>query len=165
MVDFGNNLGIVINAQHTRLSNWASFAAWYSIQIFLPDSELVILSKRGFDSYPLFRWIYRTNVKLLYSNNYEFKGKETITIPATTMAVREHEGNLGPVSCKSEEFSTFVDYSDGCGSFVIDDWIDKIEPPFDNAFERFYKLELTLNEFKILKLWQKMHVPFYEVNK
>lgn len=74
------------------------------------------------------------------------------------MAVREYTPEcLGPFPAKKNIDSTFVSYFDGCGKFVIDNWIDSIDDPFR---KNFYSEGMTVNELRILQLWDRMKNHF-----
>ncbi len=50
-----------------------------------------------------------------------------------------------------------VDYSEGCGNFTVDEWINNRRVPFEKATRRFGKSEMTANEAAILKVWEKCY--------
>jgi hypothetical protein len=50
-----------------------------------------------------------------------------------------------------------VDYSFGCGNFVVDEWINKSKVPFYKALRRFATNNLTVNEMAILTFWEQCH--------
>jgi len=165
----GSHLGVLIDCEYLPGHNWMAFAACYSLYKNLPDAQAVVLVRRGVSPFSLFGWCYRLGVPLLQYcrdlkesellKNYE----KIIKIPPTVMALRSFEeyGLLGPESVKSSDFPTFVDYSGGCGRFVLSEWINKPEGPFRNA-DRFTTGDLTANEMKVLGLWGQMTRVFEE---
>jgi len=174
MVDFtGGGLGILIDCEFRPGHNWMAFAACYSIYKNLPDAQAVILLRRGVSIFNLFGWCYRFGVPL-FQHSGNLRESELLTnfekvvkIPPTVMAVRgygEFGDLVGPLSVKSDEFPTFVDYSAGCGRFVLADWIDRVEGPFRGA-NRFATNELTPNEKKVLALWQQMALTYDEAKR
>ena len=73
----------------------------------------------------------------------------------TTMMLREFTGNTEPASSKSDIQSSFIDYSDGCGNFILDKWINNNQVPFRRALRRFGTPNLTVNEVAILNFWER----------
>jgi hypothetical protein len=71
------------------------------------------------------------------------------------MILREFNGSCDPVSSKSNNQASFIDYSDGCGNFVVDKWINNQEVPFYRAMRRFRTHDLTVNEVAILNFWER----------
>jgi hypothetical protein len=102
-------------------------------------------------SQPIFGWANRAGIKIKRSSNADFK------INPTTMAVRDFTGDFSISPAKSNLQTCFVDYSEGCGNFVVSDWIHKVEVPFQKAFKRFSYRNLTVNEVAILEFWEKCH--------
>ena len=172
MIDYtGNNLGIIIDCNFTILDHWMSFASWYSFYKNLPDAQVALVCKRGVSTYNLYSWCHRFGIKLFqYSQNYNEKQlvanvEKIIKIKPCVMAIRSCEEDLvfGPLSVKNEEFSVLVDFSGGCGTFIIADWIDIVNGPFKSALQKFSTNELTVNELRVLRLWEKMAPTFDEV--
>lgn len=127
---------------------WMAFASWYSIKKRLPDCEVFLkvnLNK------PIFRWANRLGVKISKNSSSSFK------IPPTVMAVRDFEGNTDISSSKSNIQTTFIDYAQGCGNFVVDEWINSSKVPFFRARKRFGNANLTVNEMAILTIWEQCH--------
>ena len=58
-------------------------------------------------------------------------------------------------SSKSNEQSTFVSYLDGVGNFVLAECINKNVLPFGAISRRFISSEMSVNESRIIKLWEK----------
>jgi len=173
MIDHtGTNLGIIIDCDYGVGHHWMAFASWYSIYKNLPDAQMIVRPKRGMSKLLIFNWTYKCGVPcIFFSPNLDFSKlffnvEDVITLPCSVMAVRNFNefGILGPLSTKSEELPTFVDYSDGCGSFVLSSWINRADGPFALT-EQFVNGDLTSNEMKVLKLWEKMFPTFKEVNK
>ena len=78
------------------------------------------------------------------------------------MAVDDYEENsLGPICCKSEGDTTFVNYKNGVGEFVLSEWIDRLGAPFRYT-SRFETDSMTVNELRILKLWERSS-PLYSM--
>jgi hypothetical protein len=134
-----------------------ALASWYSIYKMLPDAEISVACKRTNQLLGLFQWVNKLGVKFFqFSKNYSgFEDK--IIINPTTMAIRPYEDKLGPISVKSLDTATLVDYSQGCGSFNTSEWIHKIDTPFNQAVERFATDNITVNELKVLKIWQRLN--------
>jgi hypothetical protein len=58
------------------------------------------------------------------------------------------------INCKSNDKSTFVNYSEGVGNFSLVECINKNEVPFGMS-KRFINFNMTVNESRILKIWDK----------
>jgi len=126
--------------------DWMAFASWYSLSKRLPDSKISIECRHCH----LFGWARRLGVAIVLSGT-GFK------IPPTVMAVRDFDGDVSISSSKGETQTCFVDYSQGCGNFVVDDWINNSKVPFFSALKRFGTGSLTVNEMAILNVWEQCH--------
>jgi hypothetical protein len=73
------------------------------------------------------------------------------------MAVRDFEEDESISPSKGEVQTCLVDYSCGCGNFVVADWINNSKVPFLNAVKRFGNGSLTVNEMAILNVWEQCH--------
>jgi hypothetical protein len=81
-----------------------------------------------------------------------------LKIAPTVIAARDFCGDKTISPCKSEHQTCFVDYSKGCGNFVADEWINRLEVPFYKALRRFGSYcNLTVNEVATLEFWEKCH--------
>lgn len=78
-------------------------------------------------------------------------------IQPTVMAVRDFEGEDLISPSKSDVQTCLVDYSGGCGNFVVYEWINNSKVPFFNAVRRFGTGSLTVNEMAILNVWEQCH--------
>lgn len=146
-----SDLKITICCECNFCHEWMAFASYYSIKKYLPDCEVslkVNLNK------PIFRWANRLGVKISKNYSHFFK------IDPSVLAVRDFEGSLDISSSKSNIQTTFVDYAEGCGNFVVDEWINSSRVPFFNARKRFGNANLTVNEMAILTLWEKCHYVY-----
>lgn len=142
-----HNFTISIVCECNPFHDWMAFASWYSFKKFLPDCIVVLETKL---SSPLFCWANRVGVKIVRNSSSKIKFKPT------TIAVRDFVGDFDISSSKSEKQSCFVDYSDGCGNFIIKKWENNTQPPFYKALIRFGRHnKLTVNEFAILEFWEK----------
>ena len=129
--------------------DWMSFVSWYSLRKRLPDCPVEIETRI---THQIFAWAPRVGVRIVR------KSEASLRIPPTVVAVRDFEGDASISSSKSKDQTYFVDYSSGCGDFVVDKWINTTDVPFYRALKRFgsYK-ELTVNEVAVLELWEKCH--------
>ena len=126
-----------------------AFASWYSIRKFLPECTVQLETKL---SLPIFGWTKRAGVRITRKSDALFRVRPTV------MALRDFEGDLSLSCSKSDEQTCFVDYSKGCGDFVVDEWINRTEVPFQKALRRFGSYQnLTVNEVAILEFWEKCH--------
>lgn len=150
----GEGLGILLKCKPIMAHGWMSFAAWYSFNKNLPDAKIAVNLEKGTPN-NFMMWCWKMKVPFSQSTD-KFKcleNKEIMVLKPEIMAVRAFDPErIGPSKVKLNEFTTFVDYSDGVGSFVTSEWIDK-EAPFGNG-RRFGK-HATVVENKILSLWDK----------
>lgn len=129
--------------------DWMAFASWYSFRKHLPDCKVSLEVRL---SAPMFGWANRAGVRIVRKSNADMK------VSPHVMALRDFYGSFDVVSSKSEDQSCFVDYSEGCGDFVPDKWINNTEVPFYRAMIRFGSYQkLTVNEVAILDFWEKCH--------
>lgn len=126
--------------------DWMSFASWYSLSKRLPDSEVSIRCRFCH----LFGWARRLGVKVSGVSS-GFK------IPPTVMAVRDFEGDISISSSKIDTQTCLVDYSEGCGNFVVEEWLNRPRVPFFGALRRFGAGGMTVNEFAVLGVWEQCH--------
>lgn len=151
----GKDLSILINCNYLPHHHWMTFSSWYSIYKNLPDAHVKVFCDKSIKSldHELFTWISKLKIEFSYK-----KPLADIEIPCDAMAIRTW---ISPeiYDVKSEDVCTFCTYKNGCGNFVMDEWINSIDPPFSNA-EEFKKEVMTINEIKILELWRKA-LPTY----
>lgn len=154
--EYGRNLNIVSLCDIKVSHGWASFSFWRSVEQYLPEATFTILCQRGIGHPKAFDWTYKLDVPLYYFNNKsELDLESAVVLSPYTVATRCYESSV-PVSSKSNDLSTFVTYLDGVGSFVIDERIDIIAPPFGVIANNYSTLDMTINESIILKHWAKM---------
>lgn len=155
-METGKGLTFVINCDLVPNHDWMSFVSWYSISKVFPDAEVIIAVKRAAPKKDLFKWVVKCGVRLMYyGENFPDFGKKSIEIRPTVAALRNYGIEMGPVSVKSAILANLVDYSDGCGSFVVDEWIDNVKLPFARATVRWAADNMSANEVALLELWQK----------
>ena len=139
-----------------------AFASWYSINKNLPDAKVVIASpRREYErTWLLFNWTYRLRVPLLFYTE-SITREANLVIPCTVMALRTYDTeHPGPVDVKSQEFATFVDYQEGCGRFIPSQWINRVAAPFRKAVKRLGTEDMTVNELKVLQMWEKLYILY-----
>lgn len=122
-----------------------AFAAWYSFRKAFPDGRVLVeveLDK------PLFRWA-------AVSGTLARGRRSDFVFPPTVVAVRDFEGDWTVSPSKSSTQTALVDYSVGCGDFVVDKWINKNQVPFHRAMDRFGTSDMTVNEVAVLRLWER----------
>ncbi len=155
-----SDLKILICCKNVPHHNWMTFCSWYSIYKNLPDAMVFINCEKTFSKIQLFDWVRRYQIPMVFGE-CEFDG---LKIGPEIMAVREFdESDLGPSLAKSENLSTFVNYSE-CGKFVLSEWINKVDNPFYRAESRFITDVVTANELRVFKLWEKMRLAFQAVS-
>ena len=153
----GKGLNIVISCEYTPLHDWMTFASWYSIYKNLPDAEVGVFCKRTNIVGNLFEWKSKTKIPFVHYSQ-EFQAPEgVLLIEPDVMAINTFDpATPEPVDVKIDGAATFVSYLNGCGSFVMSQWINTTRNPFGMA-SRFYSDNLNLNEYRVLKLWEKCH--------
>jgi len=165
----GDGLGIIINCYPHTSDNWSAFACWYSFHKNLPDAKLVLAYNRMHAEWDMFKWAHPCGVDIItysskdpnavFSNTKVFDSKKVDLvkiISPQTMALRTYHPDIpGPVDVQSNEPATLVTYEHRCGGFILSEWINRVEHPFHNAIGRFGNVDPTLNEMKVLELWEK----------
>ena len=148
----GIDLSIAIRCECNPCGDWMAFASWYSIRKRMPDC---VVSVETILNFPMFKWANKFGVKILKNSPAKVK------IPATVMVVRDFSGDFNISSSKSSDQTAFVDYKDGCGNFVVDEWINTSKVPFEHALRRFGSYNnLTVNEMAVLTFWEKCHLLY-----
>jgi len=143
------NLVIAIKCECMPAHDWMSFASWYSISKRLPDAKVEVQATL---TVPIFGWARKVGVKITRNSDALFN------IGPSVMAVRDFYGDFSIASSKSDTQTTFVDYSDGCGDFVVEKWINKTDVPFGGCLRRFGShKKLTVNEMAVLEFWERCH--------
>jgi hypothetical protein len=137
---------IVIVCDCLPCHDWMAFASWYSLGKRLPDSKVSLECRHCH----LFAWARRLGVPIKSS-------AQGFRISPTVMAVRDFEEDESISPSKGEVQTCLVDYSCGCGNFVVADWINNSKVPFLNAVKRFGNGSLTVNEMAILNVWEQCH--------
>lgn len=139
-----SNIAIVCECHPCH--DWMAFACWYSLNKRLPDSKVSLECRHCH----LFAWARRIGIPVKPSGN-------GFRIAPTVVAVRDFEGDTSVSSSKSDNQTCLVDYSEGCGNFVVSEWINNSKVPFFNAAKRFGTGSLTVNEMAILNVWEQCH--------
>ena len=149
------DLAITICCEYVAHHDWMSYASWYSLSKHLPDAEVTVAIKRTVPRRDFFHWPRKCKIPIKY---YEGELENTFCIAPSVMAVRDYNENLlGPVSTKDEVLATFVNYSEGCGNFVMSEWVNRMNAPFFRAKKMFITEDVTANELAVLRLWEKMY--------
>lgn len=150
---------VVIECGYKPCHNWMTFVSWYSVIKNLPDAEVAIACKRGPVKKQYYLWAKRAKANFfMYSDTYQFNRANKIIIQPHVMALRDYDAETaGPVPVQSNEIATFVDYSSGCGRFVVSEWIHKDMGPFQEAVRRFSAPEMSINEVRLLAIWQQSY--------
>jgi len=171
----GKGLTAIFKSKYSPIHNWMTYSAWYSMWKNLPDAEVIIMCERGIYSKQLMSWTQRIPVKffsyckdqdpvqiaknneLILPNNHVMVFDEPCVVATDTFK------DAKVVESKSDETGTFVSYRNGCGKFVVSRWIDKLETPFGGASTKLITPAITVNEMRVLKLWDKMSLVFDNV--
>ena len=164
----GKNLNVLIRCNNTSLHSWLSLISWYSINRNLPDATVEVQCIRIYEpTRLLFDWVCKLKVPYRclssssevgkYGEFYKFYNENNFIITPDVFAVNEFkEDVLGPSDVKSSDNTTFVKVGDSCGKFVLSSWIDSNRAPFAQATSRFWTEDVSVNEMKVLKLWERM---------
>jgi hypothetical protein len=152
------DLAILIECDVTKCHHWMAFSSWYSIQKKIPDAQVFLLLEKV-NSKALFGWASRCGVKV-FRNQFKIERSIIKKIQPSVMAARELTDSLDVVSSKSDVMATFVDYKFGCGTFLLDNWINKSEVPFEKALKNFSTYDLNVNELAILNLWEQCCISY-----
>jgi hypothetical protein len=136
---------IVIECNCSPCHDWMAFASWYSFRKMIPDLEV---SVRVHLDGPIFRWVHRL------SSISRSRSEGDLTIPPTVVAARDFLDDWSISPAKSQAQTCLVDYSGGCGNFVVDDWINTNRHPFHKATLRFGTSSMTANESAVFRLWE-----------
>lgn len=153
-----SDLAIIIECDIVECHHWMSFASWYSIQKNISDAS-VFLTLNGTNYKRLFGWASRCGVRV-FRNQFKIEKPIIKKISPSVMAVRGLTENLNISSSKTDIMSTFIDYKFGCGNFVLDNWINNKESPFEKALKRFSTYELNVNELAILGMWEQCYISY-----
>lgn len=173
----GKNLNILIPCEFTSHHDWMVFSCWYSIQRNLPDANVKILCKKQGLTKNYFTWARRKrlNFSLCSEINCEVESPGLVLFPSIVVLDELNDEFIHRLeteivkdnfskSTKSEEYSSFVDFSDGIGNFKLERWINKLGNPF--LFTNKYKVDfMTINEIKVLDLWSQASKTFYGLTK
>lgn len=124
------------------------FSLCYSIKKYLPEARFQIKFTERNTEISYFKWLRSLQQKKLTTFNL------IITEPNITM-IRPMEENNACTDVKEDKFTPFVSYVNGCGNFVMGDWINTDRYPFPYA-DNFMDKNLCVNEIKLLKLWKQM---------
>lgn len=164
VTETGSNLSVVIDCEYCVGHHWMAFSAWYSVYKNLPEAEVFILCRRKPCNRALFSWTNKCNVPFFaLSANEEaesyvkrnglISGKPHV-VPAHVVAIRGY----------GQDEPTFVDYWDGLGLFNTALWIDRVDPPFENALSKFYKAGMDADGRRVLEMWSKMYGTYRAVS-
>jgi hypothetical protein len=153
---------LTICCEYLPHHDWMAFATWYSFYKYLPDAQVVVAIKRALPDRDLFHWPKKCNIPIKFYDG-QLKN-DTFAVSPTVMAVRDYDEKLfGPVSIKEDILATLVDYSEGCGKFVVSQWINRMYAPFFRARKMFFTESINANELAVLRLWEKMYSLYTSV--
>lgn len=159
----GENLVIIIKCEYIPHNNWMTFFSWYTVQKYLPDAKCVILCKRNVYKLPLYNWTFRYKIPFyqISSDIFDYSKigltdeVDRLEISCEDAAINTlDKDNIGPFPILNYNFCTFVNYFNKCGGFIGSEWANSYNSPFYLS-DKFITDDITLNEFKILKLWKE----------
>lgn len=153
-------MNITIFCEYKTLHNWLAMASWYSVHMNIPDAFVEIECLKTNNKVVLFGWARKLKIPFRYASvrrDLKLKEGELISITPDIMAVNEFmEDSLGPSDVKGSDRTTFVKISDGVGRFKLSSWIDSSRAPFVSATSRLWNEDVSVNELKVLKLWERV---------
>ena len=157
MTEMGGGLNLLIKCHYLPHHNWMAFSSWYSVTKNLPDAKMLIYCDKSQTAVgcALFDWVRKVGASFSYKNNAEYNAE----IFCDTMAIRKLWTTANVGEAKSEDIVTFCSYKNGCGNFVMSDWINSVVPPFDKT-DSFDVDGMSINEQKILELWRKVSTVY-----
>jgi hypothetical protein len=183
----GRNLSAIISTDQSLHSEWMTFACWYSINKNLPDAKVAVIFPRANNNY-MFSMLNRCHIPYttFSTKNEHFDWLATfikqkklpeqkyILLDEPIMCIRELSDetleNINSTSeyvsdkklccdCRVEEYLSFVKYN-RLGDFNLDEWIKtEKQPPF-HLTEKFKLSIKTINEFKVINLWEQMATTY-----
>lgn len=162
----GKNLNIIMSCEHSLIHDWMTFSCWYSIKKNLPDSKFHISCLRTKNIGPFFMWARKFKIPFFQHSDKNkdlqelFACNNAFIISPGMMAIYGFiEDSLGPSDVKDDEKTTFVSYLNGCGRFTMSEWVDRMSNPF-SFVDKLYSDDLSLNEYKVLKLWEQCALTY-----
>lgn len=168
----GEGLNILIDASYSEHHEWMTLASWYSIRKNLPDAKVAIAVTRGLHSAMLYEWVYRSRAEFFQHSSevdplkvaverkmLDEDPKLLLKMEPDVIAVRPFDADwIGPFDVKESDCpATLVSYLQGCGKFVLSEWIHKKERPFEMALRRFGTNSITVNEKKVFEIWERVN--------
>jgi hypothetical protein len=148
------NPNILVTAPDTFFGDWSSFSCCFSIKKYLPECKIFLQRDKAQNMKRFFNWQNKLKVKkTLKDVEYD------VTLPSWTVMVRSFNDNFDISEAQEDKITQFVSYKDGCGKFVMGEWIDKREYPFPHA-DSFVREGMNVNEVQILKLWKQMDIYY-----
>jgi hypothetical protein len=163
MVGTGSYLDFLIKAPYSVFGDWSAFALYYSLEKLLPDANVFLKEdRRNCKFREVFNWVHKCDIKNIKNLPSQFieLDSQTLMIRPVEEDVQKKIGNQGIkefcCDAKDDKFTPFVSFSNGCGNFVVAEWIDKDDYPFPHA-ERFLIDDMCINETEILKFWRRIN--------
>jgi len=154
MIISGKGLNILIDAPFSIFGDWSAFALCYSIKKYLPESVIYLDKKKSSEAkHQYFRWMTQLKVR-------HFPPSADISLPSSCLIIRPISDIKNILSeAKEDKFTPFVSYEEGCGKFVMADWINSNEYPFPYA-DNLMSTDACVNEIQVLKLWKQMNTLY-----
>lgn len=150
--------GLTIQTHSTGHPNdsWKLFILWRSCAYFLPDADFIIAWKKSDMFMP--DWIRKCKIKLGITS-----GENVLVVPASCAAIRKYkeEDALGPVDIKSDTHACLVFYEGSVGTWKE---TKKFFFPCDKAVMRYGRTELTVNEYRLLNIWERYSLIYRSLN-
>jgi hypothetical protein len=160
--EFGRNLNIICLCGFKFFHSWTALSFWYSVQKCLPEAQFNLACEKGEGNPRVFDWAYRLGIPILYYKDFisDSHDRNNVFLPSFTIASRTYDKDNLVVSSKSNDLGTFINYSEGVGSFIIDEAINNNRPPFGAAANFLTTKDMTLNELLVIKSWEKIDTFF-----
>jgi hypothetical protein len=157
MIISGKGLNILIDAPFSIFGDWSAFALCYSIKKYLPESVIYLDKKKSSEAkHQYFRWMPKLEVR-------HFPPSADISLSSSCVIIRpiDSSNDLKNIlsEAKQDKFTPFVSYKEGCGKFVMANWINSNEYLFPYA-DSLMSMDACVNEIQVLKLWKQMNILY-----
>jgi len=183
----GEGLNILILCDFAPSHDWMGFVCWHSLNKNLPDAKVGILCNRNRMQWQLFDWTRQCEVEFSLHTPINKENQVSLALkrdapllilepdimavddldPKLLELFSENEKLMGSKLCldaKDEDVSSFVSYRNGWGKFNSETLANKMVNPLTNV-RRYSNSMMTVNETKIMKLWEQASLMFRFLSK
>jgi hypothetical protein len=157
-------VNVLIESSYSLFGDWSTFGLVYSLRKFAPNVNIHLKYSRKAGGNQYFVWTRK--MKVVVNKNIDkfvkFNSHILLIHPVDNEILQKLD-NIADISgsefcseVKQDKFTPFVSFRDGCGNFVMSEWIDKDDCPFPYA-DYFMTETVSLNETEVIKLWKLMN--------